>query len=261
MNKYIYISLFLFLFSCKNDEPIAKKPLGYEYTGLNIGSMRKYEVKVINYDIQSLKYITDSLHITYTAGVDTLISYVKDSIVEKIIDLEGDTSFVFYRYYSTDKSKFLSYPDSVWTGKLKRNQYISTENNIKYIKLVFPPSKSKKWDKNALNTKKNNEVHYTNIRVPKKINDLYFLNCVEVEHNNEYDSTLLPTILHKYQNVGYLAEVKIENEIYAENVGLISKIDIFLENSYNESLGKYINDDFFVIASGKQYFQKLIDYK
>ena len=104
MKKFIYISIIaVTILSCKQDEYITE-PKDWNYAGLIMNSYKIFEVEEINYDFSTLKYtiITDTIsdsistrykqYVSYTAGIDTSRFFVKDSIVEKIENLEHLTA-------------------------------------------------------------------------------------------------------------------------------------------------------------------------
>jgi len=272
MSKFLYfISVLVIISSCKKDEKILTEPSGRSYAGLKLNAMLEYEVEKLVFievnDSNTINQVIDTTAIDtlvrYISGVDTLLFYIKDSIVDRIEDLEGDSAFVIYRYYS-DERVYSKFPDSVWTAKFKHNQYLRTENNTPYAKLSFPVSKDKKWDINAHNNLEYDEVSYTKIRFSKTINTLFFDDVVHVEQENGYDSSLMKSVLHLFTSeLGHPTDIKIRTEAYANNIGLIEKVTVNLSNKDaqggTDSSG--LDGPYFNLQNGFIEYQNIIDYK
>lgn len=268
----LIFSFFTFL-SCKKDEPTISQPSGRSYAGLKLYSKLEYAVEKIVFTEFSpdstikLEFIidttaTDTL-LRYISGVDTLNFYIKDSIVEKIIDLEDDSAFVIHRFYSLGSERqYSKYPDSVWTAKFKHNQYLRTENNIQYAKLSFSVSKNKTWDINAHNYLDYDEVTYTKIRYPKTINTNYFDDVIEVEQENNYDSSALRSILHLYSvNSNPFTDIDIVKEEYANEIGLINRVNIHLKNFDSQDSISGLNNEYYEIQNGFIEYQRIVDFR
>ena len=280
MNKiFIFISFTLLFSSCRKDETIPTQPKGWEYAGMQVGRVIEYESHYIYLADTSENYhkrivlSDDSLTFLYQIGFDTIKTYIKDSVAYKIEDVESDSVFVTHRYYSTDRN-YKETPDSVWTGKLVNGVFVKTENNTKYVKMSFPVENGKEWDVDVYNslTYPNPNIkgvhQYKNLRLEKNIDNLVFDNTVSVETTyNDYDSTELESIFHRYNDgvptYDYLYQSK---EVYAENVGLINKTKMFLENlqikNDNDEM-VYASHDYFIVNREVSYIleQKIIDYR
>ena len=92
------------------------------------------------------------------------------------------------------------------------NQAHKVEENIRYVKLVFPLKINLKWNGNAYNT---NETQ------------LYYIKELDSRWNN-FEKTCL--VIQKEKES--LVDKYYQTERYAKNVGLIEKIDIKIEQAY-----------------------------
>jgi len=101
----------------------------------------------------------------------------------------------------------------VWYENLLDTKAEKVEENIRYIKLVFPVKEGKSWDGNAYNTLGTWNYTYTDVDVPLIIN------------NNTFDSTLTVLQLDNPLLISY----EHSEEQYARGVGMIYKQYTFLD--------------------------------
>lgn len=258
--KFRILIIFLtILLSCKQDE-LPTEPDGYRYTGMIVGSYRIYEIEDITFsliDVNDYIIIGDS-DVVYkctasNCSIDTNISYVKEVVDRKILDQEGDSVFVIERYYS-DTQEWEEYPDSVWTSKYEKNQYLRTENNQRYAKLVFPITAVSNWDYNAHNAYEIDDTRYSGIRVKDTIDGIAYEDVVivEKEYNTLEDDDLVV-------NDVFAEKYYVDREYYSSGVGLIFKEYIYFKNCQEN--GAFCSDNVFLIAEGRQIIEKLIVYE
>lgn len=97
-----------------------------------------------------LEYSYDSL--TYAAKgtiKDTLSGYIKEVIEEEYITGAGDTAFKLVKYWKKENGDQYKISD-VESVRISDKQLIVSEENISFIKLVFPNTLGTTWDGNAL---------------------------------------------------------------------------------------------------------------
>ncbi|MBP6446414.1 MAG: hypothetical protein KA341_06385 [Saprospiraceae bacterium] len=140
--KYLF-GVFLFaciglglLQSCsKVTEEIDPGSFGYDYFPVATG--------------KSWTYMSDSV-IIRSSGLrrDTMRSFIREEIGERYKDAEGkDVYKVFRSFRKKDTDAWQSL--NTWTVQIDQNRAIRTEENLKFIKLIFPFSKGMRWDGNA----------------------------------------------------------------------------------------------------------------
>ena len=257
--KYLILLSITLLLSCKQDDIQFENPEKV-YTGMVVGSEKIFEVKELDYFIgnENFEIIgdTDVIYFCDTSAacvLDTNIYYIKEVIDRKIKDQEGDSVFVIERYYS-DTKEWDETPDSVWTAKYRHNQFLRTENNQKYAKLVFPISSDLEWDYNAHNAYSNDNTRYSGLRVAFEVDGKMFYDVVVVEkNNNARDDDEI--IVNEFLAENYI----IEREYYAAGIGLIFKENIQLFNCQDKAIGGFCSSEVFVIAEGKYKIEKLIE--
>jgi len=203
MKKHIYWLLFLITFavaisSCKK-ETIDQQLTGKEYFPLKVGSYIIYDVDSINfYDI--------------TLTSDTFRYQLKELVDSMYIDDTGTPAYILYRYKRANENSAWKI-SRVWSAKVNDFRAEKQEENLRFIKLVFPIFKGKSWPGNALLEdsttiySKSWQYTYTNVDTTFNFN------------GTQLDSSL---IVSQYDDEN-LVEKNIEREAYAKNIGLIFK--------------------------------------
>lgn len=143
MNKFNLYLLFTIglaliggLSSCDNEvETIDASNFGYEFYPLKIG--------------KTWVYASDSI-IVYNGGSrrDTFHSFIKEEVGDSFLDVSGDTIFNLHRYFKRKESDDWQRINT-WTTSKDKNRVIRIEENIKFIKMIFPVSGGLRFDANA----------------------------------------------------------------------------------------------------------------
>ena len=173
---------------CKKDEPAAAPDLGHAYFPATIGSW-------IEYHVDSTRVIGETV---------SEWSYdIREVLTENFSDLEGRPAQRVIRY--TRDADSIWQPKDVWWQTRDKVRAERSEENMRRVKLVFPPRYSSFWNTNATNTSAPFELTYDEIDVPWNVNNLSF------------DSTVL--VIGTYET--NLVNSKIYMERYAKNVGMV----------------------------------------
>ena len=208
MKKIITILLFLliffsscfFIFSCKKDKPV-EDPIdfGYNYLPDDTG---RYII-----------YLVDSIHYDDVGGfTDTFQYQLKEKIASTFIDNSGRTALRLERFW---KNHIDSIPyDSinwqgprVWFANKTSSAFEKVEENVRYLRLVFPMSEGKQWNGNAYNTLGEKEYEVVSADQTETVNNLSFDSAVNIK---------------QFENINFIESI-YESEKYARNVGLIYK--------------------------------------
>ena len=136
--------------------------------------------------------------------------------------MEGKEALRIERYRRENNSQKWVI-DSVFTAKKEIDKGLKTENNVTYVKILFPIKEGLKWNGNAYNSFGND------IYELKKVNQFFQTN------GRKFDNTF--TVIQ--QNDSTLVDLKKRIEIYAENIGMIyqEKTNVLYCNS-GDCLGK-----------------------
>lgn len=196
---------FFFLFSCSKDD----ENLNFHenYFPLDEGRFVEYDVTSIYHDDAS--------------GVHETTNYVLKVLVgDTVIDNFGRIAKKYQRYYFDNVQQEFQIKD-LWTAIIDQGRAELVEENKRVIKLVFIPSLNKEWNMNAFNNENAANVKYENLHKSMSIGGFNF------------DSTL--TVVEDVMEPTLIA-FRRKKEVYAKNVGLISKYYKDLEISGFDTL-------------------------
>jgi hypothetical protein len=179
MRKFINATALCFVFialiamgvtSCKvrKAEPSGSY-VGYDYYPLDIGRYVIYDV----YDT------------TYNGIVRSDSLYQLKELIYSSFQEGDEQKYVLHQYFKkTTDAEWPDQPDSVWTLVNTSNQLVRTENNIPYIKLVFPVKDNITWNGNARNIYDAQIYTMKDVDLPYTVSNLSYGQCLKVEISN-----------------------------------------------------------------------------
>ncbi len=212
--------LFLPMSSCKKDAPVDHFS-GYSYFPLQVGHTLIYQVDSIVKNEFNLGVI------------DTFRFQIKEVVESFFTDMEGRQTARLERYKRANPAEpWIIY--KVWTANLLSNRAEKKEDNITYIKLVFPPRLNLRWNGNAYNELEEQDYVITSIHTPEVVNGLAFDSVLTVLQADE------DNIVFK----------KYELEKYAAGAGLVYK------EQFNGSYG--LQGGMYVLKNFIHYTEKII---
>ncbi|MDP4266888.1 MAG: hypothetical protein Q8880_05595 [Bacteroidota bacterium] len=220
-NVLIISSLFL-LFSCKKDTLENTSNDDKLFFPSNIGHYVIYDV--------------DSSYIFQGKSVKTHFQ-VKELIESNFLDNSNRNTQRIERYIRlSDTANWVL--SRVWYSNLTASSAERIEENMRYVKLIFPISQWKQWNKNVyVDTVSEIKSQYTSVFTSYNVNGINFPNTVTVSLEND------SSIIHKNYNI----------EVYAKNVGMIYRQMIYLRKKIDDS-GNFIFD------SDNECTYKIINY-
>ena len=227
----IFISIWLVVFSCKKDKPAPAIDLESAYFPNEVGRYVIYKVDSISYN--------DFFN---PVKIDTAHYQIKEIIESHFEDNEGRESERIERYYRKNDLQTWILKD-VWYQTRTRAKAEKVEEDVRYVKLIFPPQLNTPWNGNAFNTMDKQDYEYKNIDVRKKIGSLSF------------DSTI--TVLQIADS--NLIQKKYAVEVYAKNIGMIYKrfVDVVDKSNviqplpFSERIDAGVDYTYSVIEFGK----------
>jgi hypothetical protein len=192
--RILYSSLIIGLIfvSCKKNE--VEVDFHLDYYPMENGHFVEYDVTEIYHDENS------GIH-------DTANYRLKTVIGDTIIDNSGRVARKIYRYIFNEQTNEYQAKD-IWTGLIDQYRFELVEENQRLIKLVFSPTLNKEWDMNAFNSFEPIYAYYENIHKPLSYGSI------------DFDSTI--TVVEEIMDAN-LIEYRRKIEVYAKNVGLVSK--------------------------------------
>jgi len=170
------------------------------------------------YPINEGDYLIYDVIDTAFIGVQTyeINNYqVKEEIHESIV-VNDEVRYQIYLYYKSPGGEWNDYPDSNWTVFSDKRRIVKVEDNVRFVKLVFPFEAGKKWDGNISDPENDPQEHYT---------------MTEVRRPFTYTSLYAP--IQEYTYPETVSVVQFDNssaidlnyaiEVYANNIGLVYK--------------------------------------
>ncbi len=200
------ISIAIFTSCKKNQTESFTMDDGKNYFPIAIGQYIVYDVDSTAYD--ELTHVPKNYKYR-----------LKEIITQAFINDENTTSYRLERYikYYDSTKTYDQIPwqiKDVWTIIPYPKSIEKIEENIRYVKLIFPVKNGLQWNGNLKNTLDEKLYKYEYVDNPDVVNDKSFQKTLKVVQTN-YRSLI------QYQN---------EVEKYARNVGMIYKEIIHLES-------------------------------
>jgi hypothetical protein len=197
MKKLLIISLALVagVISCqKPDEDVAD--MGYDYFPLESGQYIIYDVVETTYD--------DFLDTVYVN------EYILKELVDSVmIDGEGRKVYQLKRFINSGSDSVIVWTISdVWTAYRGQDRAERTEENVTYVKLVFPLRRSKTWDGNARNSLGEQKYKVLDYELKAQIGAAIFGRTARINHLSNKN----------------LIEEQLSEEVYARGIGLVLKV-------------------------------------
>ena len=199
---FILLVFFTIQISCKKDASISP---------ISVNNKNYFPLEKERYWV----YKVDSFYYNdFTSSIDTFSFELKEYIESEIKDDKGNTSFKVERYYRNNNTENWQLK-RVWQASFLQNSALKTEENIRYVKLMFPIKQNLKWNGNAYNTSGNQNFEYTDIHKKTSLGTL------------DFDSVC--TVLQMADTS--LISIEYHSEQYAANVGLIKKRKMTLQDT------------------------------
>lgn len=211
----IFIVLFI-SFSCDKKEEM-QLDMGYDYYPLEIGHYVTYQVDSFFYSDAAYPLIR----------IDTISYQFKEVIDTVYKDNEDRDAYRIVTYRRADASAAWKV-NRVWSAVRNVSSLVKNEDDLHFIKLIFPINNNSTWAGNNLivtdaeNAYLNGWTYsYSNVNGSQTINSATYDSCVTVNQLDEEN----------------LIEKKYSVEQYAKRVGLIYKEQKFLGKQRNLTNG------------------------
>lgn len=196
---------------------------GFDYFPLEIGKSWTYQVDSIIYDDNGASVIETS-------------SQVKEEIVESYEDETGETIFRIERFWRDSDSTSWEVTD-VWVAYANESQAFRVEENLKFIKFVFPALEGKRWNGNIFFDESSTIITISgeSLAMFRGWNDarITSIDISEEVGRNNYNQ--VATVLLTDDREENTVERRFALEKYARGVGLIYKENIILDSQQSQS--------------------------
>lgn len=198
--SYFCIGLILITYGCNSGEKPAET--GAKYFPLKVGNSWIYDVNEVIYDslIQNKK---NSYQERY-------------EIVDQIKSQLNEDTYIFYISSRTNDANPWVYSQT-WSAKISiLNEVIVNEENISYLRILLPVRDGLSWKGNKYNTI---ESSRSNGRID---------NFVIKDFRKSYKE-FVSTFMVEESNDVNLSYSDVRYSIYAENVGLVYRVNQYIE--------------------------------
>ena len=191
----------------------------YAYFPLQIGRYVVYQVDSIIYDFAAGGAIKR----------DSTRTLIKEITADTLRDQTGQLLYAVERYERKNDSEPWALK-SISTATRTTTQAIRTENNFRFLKLIFPFDRRSEWDGN-LWIDETREIEIAGERVRPFSNWQYEVDSLDVPATVgafAFDSTLLVTEADD-QNI---IEKRLSRVRYAKNIGVVWREQWILDSQY-----------------------------
>jgi len=190
--------------SCKEDAIILPDPYFRNYFPAKVGSYITYSCDSIVFN-------------DFTDVTDTFRFLIKEKYVEEFTDNSGRPAIKIERWKKPDTSSW--YLKDIWYLVKTDAQIEKVEEDVRYLKMMYPVRLGNNWNYNALNFEESLNVEYKDSHVSFTNGTLSWDSTTTVESN--YPNNLI----NQFTNT----------ETFAMNVGLVYKHFLDKEMQNNSS--------------------------
>ncbi len=218
----LIVAALLSIYSCK--KTIVDPPdQGYDYFPVRTGHWTAYQVDSID-------------HNCFTTSIDTFHFQLKEVIDYEYTDASGNVTQAIERYVRSSDTAQWAFRNK-WTQTRTKSTAERTEDNTRYIRLVFPLGEGKYWNGNSYNTIGQWDYQYLSVNQQESAGKFSFDSTLVVDQQGQNDPII---------------NTQFGKEIYAKRVGLIYKqYTVLYKNDNNCNLAD---------GGGVEFTWTLIDY-
>ncbi|MBK9735720.1 MAG: hypothetical protein IPO92_12440 [Saprospiraceae bacterium] len=205
---------FLFFAACSTETTVLdESTFGYDFFPVNKGKSWIYSSDSIIYDNSGTK-------------IDTFRSFIREEIGESFKDDEGNTVYKVLRSFkrkSTDNWSRLN----TWTTSIDKTRAIRTEENLKFVKLVFPVKKGLRWNGNIfLDVDQKIDVVGETIEPYKN----WKHRMEEIDEIYNFNGQNIPAIHINLVDQTSIIDRRKATEYYGKGIGLLKRELIILDS-------------------------------
>lgn len=217
-----FVTISLIINACSERETLDPTPFDesqYEYFPLQIGKYVVYQIDSIVYDFATGGgTVRDSFRI-----------FAKEITADTLRDQTGELLYAIERYErKSDTAAWVL--KSITTAGRTKTQAIRTEDNFRFLKLIFPLDSRSEWDGNIW-IDENREIEIAGERMRPFTNWSYEVDSIDVQAfvgQFSFDSTLLVTEADDTN----IIERRLSRARYAKHIGLVWREQWILDSQY-----------------------------
>lgn len=222
MRFFLLMVLGVFSFVACDDDVIDQTEVdfGYDYFPLEIGKFIEYEVDSIIYD-----------PLQGGIAVDSSRTYVREEISDSFEDAVGNEIFTIERSERSDSTQAW-YLTDVWSAFNTETESIRREENLEFIKMIFPVRDRRDWDAIPFDEELEIEVAGETIKMFKNWeSEMEDVDVSETINGISFENVATVTLADDENIVEYRYGI----EKYARGVGLVYRELIILDSQNTEA--------------------------
>ena len=209
------------LYSCKEESiPVTTIDLETDLYPLEVGRTWVYQTDSVIFNKQ-------------LSTVDTLIGFMKEEIVSEYVATGDVVTYAIERSFKREWANQWNITD-IFSASFIDNKATRNEENLRFVKMVFPTSLGQKWDGNQFF----DEFIFVNvggeqIEVYKNWeSEVTHIDSTVVLNGTQYENCTIVVLADNETSI----EKRYVKEIYSKGVGLISKDMTILCTQNNDSI-------------------------
>lgn len=207
------LAVVVILCCSKETQPVDESTFGYDFFPITKGKSWIYASDSIIYDNGGTK-------------IDTFSSFIREEVGDSFVDETGITVYKLNRFFKRNPNDVWSRTNT-WTTYTDKTRAIRTEENLKFIKLVFPLKKGLRWDGNVfLDEDIKIDVAGESIEAYKN----WKHNIEEIDENFNFNGTDVKSVRVNLVDDASIIDRRKVTEYYGQGIGLLKKEMIILDS-------------------------------
>jgi len=172
-----------------------RKPadIGTDYLPVAVGNYQIYAVEETQYNA--------------ITGMTELHYQLMTEVIDSFPGTDGTATYVIHRSKRNTDTDSWTYLDT-WSMRVTDTEAIVNEENISYVKLIFPAGNGRTWNGNKFNNSDEDDYDMTLVDRPYTLD------------NQAFDKTL---IVDQEDNQDFIVYQDKRSEVFARGIGLIYK--------------------------------------
>ena len=168
-------------------------------------------------------YVTDSIIYDESRGrIDTFSGFIK----EVITDLNVDGKYIIERSFTRNLMDPWRVTD-IWSGRIEETNVVKTEENLSFIKLVFPPNIFSVWDGNSLFDE---NIEIVVAGEPLQPYQGWKYEIIDIEGTySQNDISAVDVVEVMHVDALSIVDRRYSIERFAENIGMVEKKVMILD--------------------------------
>jgi hypothetical protein len=175
------------------------------------------------------EYIYQSDSIVYNNGglnIDTFSSQIREVVQDSFLNIDGEIEYTLARYYRRIATQEWT-PINRWSIGRNAEFATRTEENLKFVKMIFPPKLGLRWNGNRFfDDNQKIEVAGELVKIYNDWTSKIFKTDVEITANDKKYSAIEIEVV----DLNSLIERRLVKEWYAKDVGFLRRESIILDS-------------------------------